>query len=80
MDNTRLSLILQTVTNLVVIAIVGAGFLTGKVTSEQALFPLLAISGIEYASRKSKSGGSPPAGPAALALLMATEVFSKMAA
>lgn len=90
MTDTNLRLVLQTFTNLAFGGLIGAAWLTDKVTTEVALIPLLALAGLDVLGRRNENSRSrssqppsdekirtvlPPPGPTAAALLMALESF-----
>lgn len=87
MESDKLRLILQTLTNWGVGGVISAAWLMGKIPSETALIPLMALAGLEVWNRKADSRRSappgdektphplPPAGPTAAALLMALDAF-----
>lgn len=71
MSDDSWKLVAQTATNLVVVGVVAAAWLTGKATSEAALLAILSVSGVQFAGSRVKN--APPAGPTGLALFMAAE-------
>ena len=72
MTDERIRIIFSGATNLIVTAFIGSAWLIGKVSSTEALIPLLALSGLEIAGRARKRGDSlvPPPGPTAALLFL----------
>jgi hypothetical protein len=74
MTDERLRIIFGGITQLMVTGLVGAAWLLDKVSSTEALIPLLALGGLEIAGRATK-GRTPPGGPTAAALFMALQAL-----
>lgn len=93
MTDSRLKLILSTCTNLAFGGVISAAWLMGKVSTETALLPLLALAGLDVLGRRNENRLSgapeapsaskpgyplPPPGPTAAALLMALQSLQGM--
>ena len=74
MTHENIKLLTQTVTNLVVVGVVAAAWLTGKASAEASLLAILSVAGVQFAGLRSRNPDSvPPAGPTGLALFMAVQ-------